>query len=179
MGRIKLYRMISVLWIGLVLSACSAAPRVADYRRSGFRGEVAWENEGVQMVALAEVSAPVAGSARTVTLTLTSPPALAGVVLMGSADSAAPVRVVCGEMTVENAELGTLWEIMELLLPQGSFRSVCRTEEGLIYGEIVPTKEEENGDVRYGLYLEPNSGAPRRIVCGERKLELVSFEVVG
>ncbi len=168
-----------MLLLGALFCACSGTPRVSDYRRSGFRGEIAWENEGVLLTGLAEVSAPVQGEERTVILTVTSPASLAGVVLRGKAGDAENVRVTCGELVLEAAVMGKLWDISMLLLPVGSFRGICEVEkEGLVYAEIVQTKEDGQREL-YEVYAEAQNGVPHRIRYGERQVEFRSFEFVG
>ena len=178
MVRIRLlWRVICVLLLSTLLCACSGASRVSDYRQSGFRGEIAWQSGGISLTGVAEISAPVSGEAREIILTVTSPSSLAGVVLRGRAGSTENLCVVCGELVLESAAMGRLWDITTLLLPVGRFEGICEVEkESLVYAEIVQAKEEGAREV-YEVYAEAPSGAPRRIRCGDREVEFLSFAV--
>ena len=176
MERIRIYRwLLMPTALCVLLCGCSYTPRVADYRQSGFRAEVAWESEGLAIVAVAEATAPAEGLSQTVTLTVSEPPSLSGLVLRGSISENAEVHIEWGELALDERSVGALWEITELLLPTGVFQSICRVEgEELIYVQIVPNKDEQ-GEECYEVYTEPQNGSPRRVVRGDKKVEFRSF----
>ena len=182
-----------LLLLGMATS-CGRTALPEDYRQRGFRAELTWQTGSLTLSAVAEAEPLRTGEERTVTLSMTAPASLAGIVLTQRGEER---RVSCGGMETDGAALTGLLRVTELLLPEGArrltgggetdgrdvvFAEVYGTEEAKGTGEYEDGNEDGNKEEKkkgneeiYELVLEKESGAPLRVGCGEERVEITAF----
>ncbi len=168
MERIRLYAVLLCLplIIAALLSGCGGKSALPDYRNDAFSAVVEWKAGALSIKARVE-----SDGQGTLRIELTEPKELSGMILLAEGERR---RVSCGDAEMEATGLETLFETVGLLLPAGERRVVCETEwegERVMYAEI-------EGEKRVELYLDPESGVPIGVVCGERVLRVRAFESV-
>lgn len=162
-----------VLALLCLLSGCTAARTLPDYRDSAFVADLRLITPTVTLEASASVALPDDPTAsRDVTLRIKSPQALSDVCLERRGGI---VSLSYDGMTLSGDSLSPLLQAVDLLLASGEIQRVCETEElgePLIFAELHSTKE----NTRYELYLSPDTGAPRVFRTDTFTLELLSFQ---
>lgn len=166
MERIKLYiKLFLVLVVfPIALGGCASGALPTDYRNEPFRAQITWQTDSVRL----STSVRWESSGRR-EMEILEPKEWMGLVLMEEGNKR---MVRYGDVTMDGAGMEALFERMELLLPTGERRGVCKTEwkgETVMYVEI-------EGETVVELYLEPESGIPRAIRRGDVTLEIQSFE---
>lgn len=166
MERLRQYALLlcAVLILGTALGGCGERNSISDYRDFPFSAVVSWTVGEMSVKARIDVS-----SDGTVCAEMMEPCELAGIVLISQGKER---KILCGDIELEAGGMDPFFDTVHLLLPVGTRRVVCTTEwEG-----VRVTYAEIEGEKKVELYLEPESGAPIGIRCGETVLTVHSFE---
>ncbi len=158
----------------LCLSGCAKSRSLPDYRASAFGVEIVYSTPHTKLVATAEVSAPRAEETipRDVTLTLSSPKALQGLMLQRT-DGKISLNY---EGILTESDATGLLRCVDLLLTEGRIKvgNPCqRNGTTLLYAEIQNDKDTQI----YELYLTPHTGIPQELVVAEETIQIRKFQI--
>ena len=155
----------------LTSSACSLRPTIpADYRRSDFVAELAWRSGELHLLARATVKGATEDTgAILLSLELLEPPTLSGIQLT---EEEGALTVTCHGVSADAAFFSPLWQKAKALTRTGKLTPIAHTEE---WGEPLLYAELRSETEPWEFYLDPHSGAPRRIRNGTWELEIRSF----
>ena len=163
---------LSLLFAALLTSfGCALRPTLpADYRRSDFVAEIAWQWGELPLLARATGrGATDETDARLLSLELLEPPTLGGILLT---EENGALTVTCHGVSADASFFTPLWQKAKALTRTGKLTPIAHTEE---WGEPLLYAELRSEAEPWEFYLDPHSGAPRRIRNGDWELEIRSF----
>lgn len=154
------------------LTACSSPNPLPDYRQEEIEAKLSWCDGNVELLMEVHIAAIHEGeNHRDFSLEFLAPDHLTGILIKSEEGN---LRIFCDEIAVDG-ELFSRWiRPVELLLPTGKICPIREIEADgfrLQYAQI----QKENEHEIYELYLDPQTGHPHKIQCGNEILQILSF----
>ena len=164
------------LLLSLLSVGCSIRPKVPpDYRAFAFRAELVGNLEGLEIRAIGEYTPPrEAGTPWDFTAHLTAPETLADIEIRRKDGL---LSVSFGDLSLADGVLRAVAELLSLPATEGKITPIAEESEGdlrLLYAQIQGDESETPTE----LWLESQSGFPRKLGQGSRILHILSFEPI-